>query len=154
MKKSTFLFALLCLFLFSACQNEKKQEAKDIAEIKELLKKYEKAAAEGDAVAYANLFTEDAVWAPPNAPVAKSKAEIQQRVQPILKMLWAELEEPASEIKVIDDFAFVWSDVTGKFIQKSDSLVIPISNTALRILQKENGEWKISRQIYNSKNPN
>jgi uncharacterized protein (TIGR02246 family) len=153
MKKLITLFALLSILLFTCCQNEKKQTEKDVDAIKELLKKYEKAAAEGDVVAYANLFTEDAVWAPPNAPVAKSKAEIQQRVQPIMQMLWAELEEPASELKVIGEFAYVWSDVTGTFIQKSDSLVIPISNTALRILRKENGEWKISHQIYNSKLP-
>jgi uncharacterized protein (TIGR02246 family) len=140
---------------FPASKNHNNQlKANDITEIKELLKKYEKVAAEGDVVAYANLFTENAIWAPPNAPVAKSKAEIQQRIQPIMEMLWAELEEPASELQVIGEFAYVWSDVTGKFIQKSDSLVIPISNTALRILQKENGEWKISRQIYNSKIPN
>ncbi|MDB4582285.1 SgcJ/EcaC family oxidoreductase [Draconibacterium sp.] len=153
MKKTITLLALLSILFFTCCENENKQTEKDVEAIKELLKKYEEAAANGDAVAYINLYTEDVIWAQPNAPVAKSKAEILERLKPLMENLNIQLDESAFEIIVEDDFAYAMSDVTGTFTQKSDGLVIPVKNTALRIFRKEKDGWRISRQIYNSKLP-
>jgi ketosteroid isomerase-like protein len=96
---------------------------------------------------------QDIIWAQPNAPVAKSKAEIRERVKPLMENFNFQLDESAFEIIVEDDYAYAMSDVTGTFTQKSDGLVIPFSITASRFFRKEKNEWKISRQIYNSKLP-
>jgi len=153
MKKTIILLALINIFFFTCCENEKKQEEKDIKAIKELQVKYELAVAEGNVTAYVNLFTDDIIWAQPNAPVAKSKAEIRERVQPIMENFIIQTDESAFEIIVEDDFAYAMSDVTGTFTQKSDGMVIPVSNTVLQIFRKEKEGWRISRQIYNSKLP-
>ena len=46
---------------------------------------------------------------------------------------------------VEDDFAYAMSNVTDTLTHKSDGLIIPVSNTALRNCRKEKGGWKISR---------
>lgn len=149
MKNCLLIITTLC-FIFTNCQTEKKQHEKDTKAIKQLLKEYEEAAANGEALAYSEFFSDDVIWAQPNAPVVKSKKQLLERIQPILENMSIKLNETTFEIIIKDDFAYAMSDVSGTFTLKKDGTVIPVSNTALRIFRKEKDAWKISRQIYNS----
>jgi len=152
--KTTILISALIFTLFTTgCQNEKKQVEKDTEAIKELLNNYGEAAAKGDAPAYADLFSDNVVWAAPNSPVLRSKEEIQERVKQLFNKYTIEIDENPFDIFVEDDFAYAMSDVTGTRTLKSDGTITPVKNTSMQIFRKEKSGWKISRQIYNSKLP-
>lgn len=153
MKHSVLAILLFSLLIFCSCQNKNKQIEKDTKAIEQVLKNYEKAAADGDVEAYIKLFSEDVVWAPPGSPVLRSKDEIKNRVQQLMGSIDFEFNQVPFEIFVEDDFAYVLSDVTGTFTHKNDGTKIHVRNTVLQILRKEKDGWKISRQIYNSKLP-
>ena len=76
--------------------------ADDIAAIKSLITSgYQGAVNRHDAVAYANLYMDDVLWAPPNAPDAKSKAGIQAAIQGFFDKFSFQVELTPDEVEVM-----------------------------------------------------
>ncbi len=112
---------------------------------------YQGAVNSHDAAAYVDLFMDDVLWAPPNAPNASSKEAIQTAVQGLFDTFSFEVELTPDEVEVMGDFAYVLGQVKGNLTPRSGDPVRPIHFTALWLLRKGPDGWKISRQVWNSK---
>lgn len=102
----------------------------------------------GDAKAVAALYTEDAILLPPGAPLVRGKAAIEAQLAKDagggLKIEIVSLEAPSQGDTGYNLGTFTFKDAkgavldTGKFIE---------------LWKRENGEWKIYADIYNSDVP-
>ncbi|MFZ1025505.1 MAG: SgcJ/EcaC family oxidoreductase [Limnoraphis robusta] len=100
---------------------------------------------------YGDMYTENALWMPPNGADLRGRQDIiggfqkmiaNQDIDPVFK---------ADEIEVMGDFGYVigTSDATIKPHDGSPSKQAKFS--ALWLMKKDGGEWKIDRQIWNNK---
>jgi uncharacterized protein (TIGR02246 family) len=124
----------------------------DVSIIRHLLSEtYGSLVMAGDSAGYAELYAEDVLWAPPNGPDQTSKEGIRNAIQGLFDKFSFEVDPQPEEIKVIGNFAYVVGTVDGKLTPEDGSAPIPIKFRIFWLLQKEKGEWEISRQIWNNK---
>lgn len=104
-----------------------------------------------DLQGYAEMYTEGAIWMPPDQPdrcgipdiVEGFAAQIaEQDIDPILT---------AEEIEVMGDFGYVIGISLATIYPKDGSASKVVKFRALWLMKKEYGIWKIDRQIWNSK---
>ncbi|MFW9257624.1 YybH family protein [Nostoc sp. CALU 546] len=105
----------------------------------------------GNLQGYASMYTENALWMPPGVPDRRGTADIvegfaaqiaQQDIDPIFT---------AEEIKVIGDFGYVIGMSQATIRPKDGTTPRQANFRALWLMKKEQGIWKIDRQIWNSK---
>lgn len=104
-----------------------------------------------DLTAYANMYTEDALWMAPGVPDRYGKADIVQGFSTQLAENAIEPTFTAEEIEVMGDFGYV--------IGISVAIVTPLKGgppkkvkfRAMWLMKKEGDHWKIARQIWNVK---
>jgi uncharacterized protein (TIGR02246 family) len=124
----------------------------DIAAVRNLITNgYQGAVNSHDATAYAGLFTDDVLWAPPNAPNASSKEAIQSAVQGLFDTFAFEMEVTPDEAEVMGDFAYVLGQAQGNLTPRNGDPVRPIHFQVLWLMRKRPDGWKIARQIWNNK---
>lgn len=104
-----------------------------------------------DLMSYGSMYTEDALWMPPNDPDCRSIHEIvegfasqcaHQSIDPIFI---------AEEIEVMGDFGYVIGTSEATISPKDGSPPHVVQYRALWLMKKEENQWKISRQIWNKK---
>ncbi|ELS33667.1 MULTISPECIES: nuclear transport factor 2 family protein [Pseudanabaena] len=104
-----------------------------------------------DLASYGEMYTEDALWIPPNAPDRCGKDDIiegfantiaNQDIDPIFT---------AEEIEVIGDFGYVLGTSIATIYPHDGSSSKVVRYRALWLMAKEGDEWKINRQIWNAK---
>ena len=104
-----------------------------------------------DAAGYAEQYSEDVLWAPPNAPDQTSKEGIVNAIQGLFDKFSFRVNPQPEEIEVQGDFAYVIGSVDGALTPRAGGDPVPIRFRVFWLLRKEAGEWKISRQIWNNK---
>ena len=123
--------------------------------IKAVADAYVKAALAGDAKAIAALYTEDAIEMPPNAPMIKGRAAIQQFYQKefgsgtkMNSFTLTHTESHASGDRGYDVGTYQQS-VTPK------GATAPVSDTGkyVVILKRSGSDWKVAYAIYSSDQP-
>ncbi len=126
------------------------------AAIKQVADAYVKAVLAGDAKAVAALYTEDAVEMPPNQPIIKGRAAIQQYYEKvfgsgvkIMNFSLEHLDSRASADMAWDAGAYKQS------MQGETGTASPASDTGkyVVLLRRAGGAWKVSYAIYNSDQP-
>lgn len=104
-----------------------------------------------DLMYYGQMYTEDALWMPPDDRECRGIQEIvegfatqcaHQSIDPILM---------AEEIEVMGDFAYVIGTSEATIYPKDGSPNHVVRYRALWLMRKEDNNWKISRQIWNKK---
>ncbi|WP_055077782.1 nuclear transport factor 2 family protein [Pseudanabaena sp. 'Roaring Creek'] len=104
-----------------------------------------------DLESYGEMYTDDALWIPPNAPDRCGKGDIiegfantiaNQDIDPIFT---------AEEIEVIGDFGYVLGTSIATIYPHDGSPNKVVRYRALWLMAKEGDEWKINRQIWNVK---
>jgi len=105
----------------------------------------------GNLQSYASMYAENALWMPPG------EAD-RQGVTEIVKGFAAQIAEKdidptftAEEIEVIGDFGYVVGISEATIHPKDGSASKKAKFRALWLMKKEQGIWKIDRQIWNSK---
>ena len=112
-----------------------------------------KATLAGDAKAIAALYTDDAVEMPPNTPLIKGKAALEQyyvkqfAAGKISKFSLTHLETRATGDSGYDIGTFTQTIAPAKGAAMNDS------GKYVVILKRVGGAWKVSNAIYNSDNP-
>ena len=123
------------------------------AAVKQVADSYVKAVLAGDAKAVAALYTEDAVEMPPNQPMIKGRAAIQQYYEKVFGMgmkvmsfTLDHLESHASGDSAWDAGAYKQS------MQGETGTTTPPSDTGkyVVILKRAGNGWKVAYAIYNS----
>ncbi len=158
MKKSllqfTMTIALILLICFAfSCQREAGPLSDDdVAAIKASTEAFIQAVRSEDWAAHAALYTEDAVWMPPNQPIVQGREAIQTWMEEFPTM--TEFNLTAVEIDGYADIAYVRG--TYSLMMLPEGALEPIRDTGkfLEIRRKQpDGSWPIAVDIFNSDLP-
>lgn len=100
---------------------------------------------------YGEMFTESALWMPPNDQDRCGKEDI---VEGFAHQVANQSIDPvfvADEIEVAGDFGYVVGTSTATIYPENGSPAKEAKFRALWLMKKVAGEWKIDRQIWNNK---
>jgi uncharacterized protein (TIGR02246 family) len=107
----------------------------------------------GDADAVTALYADDAVVSAPGAPPARGSAAIGETIAKDVADTKAAglslVASPTADIGVSGDLGWIWNTFTVK--DKSGATVS--AGKYLTLAARKNGQWRISRDIWNSDNP-
>jgi len=102
-----------------------------------------------------NLFTADAVTMSPGADFVRTAEQRRAGMEGMRKVM-ADFEileyyEDFEELRIYGQDALEWGVIRGKERQKSTGKIIESRYKVMRLLERQpDGEWKISRTIFNS----
>ncbi len=150
------LVACIVIALISACQPPAQEAGplseQDVAAIKASPDAFAEAMLAGDWAAVAALFTEDAVFMPPNGPAVEGRTAIQASLEPLPP--FAQFEATIVQIDGRGNLAFVRATYSETYTVEGTPE--PIHNTGkyVEIWRKQpDGKWLIAVEIWNSDLP-
>ena len=161
-KNSLLTLSLLCgLTILNSCNNADVSKTKvekeskptfDLTvaknEIEEANRNFMDLVAKGDSVGLANLYTTDAKFMSAGAPAVVGRANIQRAMSDIIKSGITKVDLRLKEVFGTEDF-----------IAEEGELTLYVKNDAVAeekyvvLWKKEDGKWKLFRDIFNSNLP-
>lgn len=161
MKTTTLIFSL-CLLLtatLTAAQNKKITNKKNSTKmentteksaIEKLLFNYQDALNASDVNKVLPLYTQDGVFMPQGGPSAEGQEQLKGAYEFVFKNLQLNIKFNIDEIVIANDhYAFARTVSRGTQLVRATEITGAEENRELFILEKENGQWKISRYIFN-----
>ncbi len=125
---------------------------RDVAAIRTLLfETYPSHVMAHDAAGYADLYTTDVLWCPPNAPDQTSREGVKNGIQGLFDKFAFQVDLQPEEIEIMGDFSYVIGSVDGVFTPRDGSAPVTIRFRIFWLLRREAAGWMISRQIWNNK---
>jgi uncharacterized protein (TIGR02246 family) len=116
--------------------------------IRELLEQRYTACLNGaDVDGYSALYADDVIWAAPNMPDARSRAEIVTLLTGLFSKVSQELTVHIDDLTVTDDSAVALGVATGTVTRKPDGDAQPLRLRAMWVLRRDDGTWRINRQV-------
>jgi uncharacterized protein (TIGR02246 family) len=112
--------------------------------IRDLVANWLSASKAGDADKVLSLMAEDVVFLTPGHPPMRGKAAFAAS-QSALKDIDLEATSDIQEIKVLGDWAYIWTNLTVIMTPKKGGAPVKRTGNTLSILQKQNGAWVIAR---------
>ncbi len=100
---------------------------------------------------YGEMYTEDALWIPPDV---QDRCGVEDIIEGFAHTVTNQDIDPifsADEIDVMGDFGYVNGISIAKIFPHDGSEPKTVKFRALWLMKKVNGEWKIKRQIWNNK---
>ena len=86
---------------------------------------------------------------PSEAPTSIGKEQVAQAYDFVFSQIRLPIEFFIDEIEIAGDMAFARTISRGKTDILAQNITVPQENRELFILQKEQGNWKIARYIFN-----
>lgn len=129
-------------------QNNMEQSTEKSA-IEKLLFTYRDALNTSDVNKVLPLYTNDGVFMPSNAPSAIGQEQIKASYEFVFSQIQLSIEFYIDEIVVNGDYAFARTTSRGKTLIHANGQTVAEENRELFVLQKTNGQWKISRYMFN-----
>ncbi len=121
--------------------------------IEALLSKYKTALNTSDASLAQSLYTHDGVFMPTEAPSATGLDQILKSYEFIFSQIQLNIEFYIEQIKVEGDIAFAVTSSKGSTLIHANGESVPEANRELFVFEKESGEWKIARYMFNKTEP-
>ena len=112
--------------------------------IRELIATWLSASKAGDTEKVLSLMSEDVVFLVCGQPPMRGKAAFAAS-QAALKDVELEASSEIQEVRVLGDWAYVWTHLTVMITPKSGGASIKRAGNTLSILEKQNGSWVIVR---------
>lgn len=151
---------LAILPLFTGCQSKvdnhnsfNDQKSLDMenekAAIEKLLFSYRDALNASNTDKVLPLYTANGVFMPSNAPTAVGQEQVKAAYDFVFKNIQLKIEFFIDEIEVHDNIAFARTSSKGTTLIHATGQTVPEENRELFVLQKDNGEWKIARYMFN-----
>ncbi len=138
-------------------QTEKVDVEDDILAIQKLIEEWSLAAEAGNLEKIMDMYIDDIVRFPPDAPVVKGKKAVEEMYRSGFELFTVEAEWPVEgteEIIVADGWAFHMSEYIEWFTPKAGGDKIEEEGKVIVILQKQtDGSWKFAREIWNRNSP-
>jgi len=131
-------------------KNQTKMETpSEKAAIEKLLFSYRDALNASDVNKVLALYTNDGIFMPSSAPTAIGKEQLKNSYEYVFKNIKLNIEFFVDEIQVNGNEAFVRTISKGTTLIHANGETVSEENRELFVLEKENGEWKISRYMFN-----
>ena len=164
MKK--ILMPVVAIILMTSCGGNSNQESnKTLTEKTELMKKEEKQKIEdllneyktslntSDAKLAQSLYTKDGVFMPTEAPSGIGSENILKSYEFVFSQIQLNIDFFIEEIEVEGDMAFAVTSSKGTVKIHANGMEAPEANRELFVFEKENGEWRIARYMFNKTEP-
>ncbi len=148
---ATFILTLPVL-LFVSCERAPEDTAEVRQAIEAVNKQLEDAFSKGDAAAAAALYTEEARVLPPNGPTLVGREAIQNFWQTNIDAGVSDFKITALEVGVARDLAYEIGEYA-LTIQPEEGEAIRDQGKYVVVWKRENGEWKLDVDIFNSNMP-
>lgn len=156
--KITTVLAMLMLLI--SCQSKvedqnsfnnqtSKEMENEKAAIEQLLFSYRDALNASSTDKVLPLYTANGVFMPSNAPTAVGQDQIRGSYDFVFKNIQLNIEFFIDEIEVHDNFAFARTASKGTTLIHATGQTVPEENRELFVLEKDNGQWKIARYMFN-----
>ena len=120
--------------------------------IEQLLFSYRDALNASDTGKVLPLYTANGVFMPSNAPTAVGQDQVKDAYDFVFKNIQLKIEFFIDEIEVHGDLAFARTTSKGTTLIHATGQTVPEGNRELFVLQKDKGQWKISRYMFNKVN--
>ena len=133
-------------------QTQKKMESNEKNEIKKLLFTYRDALNASDVNKVLPLYTEDGIFMPSGAPTSVGTEQVKGAYEFVFSNIELSIEFYIDEISINGDYAFARTTSKGSTLIHATGATVPEENRELFVLQKENGQWKIDRYMFNKMN--
>ena len=128
--------------------NNQKMEKKDKEQIEKLLMVYKESLNTSDVSKAVNCYTKDGVFMPSGAPTA-SGSNIKGAYEFVFSQIQLNIEFYIEEIVIENNVAFALTTSKGTTLIHATGDTVPEENRELFVFEKENGEWKIARYMFN-----
>jgi uncharacterized protein (TIGR02246 family) len=152
MTKSAIAF-LICLYVLSFGASVTKAADAEAA-VEEIWRQYSSRLNAGDLDGWMNLWADDGIQMPPNAPPVIGKNQIRAKIQETLDRFTFDITISNAEVRATDGWAFARGTYKATLTPRQNGQVVHIDGKYMTILQREsNGAWKIFRDIFNSNVP-
>lgn len=119
------------------------------AAIEKLIFAYQEALNASDANKVIALYTNKGVLMANAAPTAEGAEQVKATYQYVFNNFAYALKFTILEIEVKGNTAYARSTSKGSFVIKSSEQTVADENRELFVFEKENGQWKIARYMYN-----
>ncbi len=134
-------------------QNSTVMQKQEKEKIETLLSEYKKSLNTSDAKLAQSLYTKDGIFMPTEAPSAIGSENILKSYDYIFSQIQLNIEFFIEEIEVENNFAFATTRSEGTTLIRATGDTIPEANRELFIFEKVDGDWKISRYMFNKTSP-
>lgn len=124
-------------------------DSKEEGAIEKVISDYQDALNASDAEKVTQLYTKDGVLMANAAPTAEGSDQVKGTYQYVFDNFDYDLQFTILDIEVYGNTAYVRSTSKGSFLIKESGQIVPDENRELFVFEKENGEWKIARYMYN-----
>jgi len=128
--------------------NNQKMEKKDKEQIEKLLMVYKESLNASDVSKAVNCYTKDGVFMPSGAPTATGNS-IKGAYEYVFSQIQLNIEFYIEEIVIENNIAFALTTSKGTTLIHASGDTVPEENRELFVFEKENGEWKIARYMFN-----
>jgi uncharacterized protein (TIGR02246 family) len=144
------LMLMLVLLQFqSNAQAKKAPRSNEHSAIEKLIFTYQDALNASDANRVLALYTKDGVLMANAAPTAEGAEAVKGTYQYVFDNFTYTLQFAVLEVEVQGNVAFARSTSKGSFVIKASGQTVADENRELFVFEKENGQWKIARYMYN-----
>ncbi|HEV7423775.1 MAG TPA: SgcJ/EcaC family oxidoreductase [Candidatus Paceibacterota bacterium] len=117
--------------------------------IEQLLFSYRDALNASDVSKVLPLYTKDGEFMPINAPTAKGQEQLKSSYEFVFKTIQIHIEFFIEEILVSGDYAYAVTNSKGTALIHANGQKVPEENRELFVFQKDSGQWKIARYMFN-----
>ncbi len=157
--KKTILLALIIGTMISCNQNKKSETINNTntetmeklakQEIESLLITYKGTLNTSNAEKATSLYTKDGVFMPSQGPSGIGSEGILKSYQYVFSQIQLNIEFFIEEIQVDGNMAFAVTSSKGTTLIHATGDNVPEENRELFVFEKDNGEWKIARYMFN-----
>lgn len=156
----SLIISVFFLLAFAACQNETKnqsnrptqtqmEQSTEKSAIEKLLFSYRDALNASEVNSVLQLYATDGVFMPSNAPSAVGHDQVKASYEFVFSQIQLSIEFYIDEIVINGDMAFARTTSKGTTLIHANGQTMAEENRELFVLQKTNGQWKISRYMFN-----
>ncbi len=117
--------------------------------IEKLLFSYRDALNASDVNMVLPLYTSDGVFMPSNAPSAVGQEQVKAAYEFVFSQIQLNIEFFIDEIVMNGEYAFARTISKGTTLIHANGQTVAEENRELFVLQKIDGQWKISRYMFN-----
>lgn len=151
------IMGILMSHIASCMQNSKKEtgmsDKEDLEAIHRLHEKDMAASKQGDYATLRSIMSDDAVVLPPGGKTIRGKDVLDANFSKMKESMQSidvlDYVLDFEEVQIMGDYAFEWGTIRGSMKTKNSNDAMHSRYKVMRLLRKENGEWKVFRTMWN-----